>query len=313
MNRNTFISFLSFFLILGSILYSLNPKGANAAFLIGEEMLVLYDAASGAIPGAPLLSFIDFPTGTALPTYAGGVTVMDTTTAGSDTYAGWIANGETTPGFPILDRTAGFQVDVRIQVDDESHTGDHRSGFSLIILSEDARGIELAFWENEIWAQSDDNTGGLFRHGEGVPFATTAALTDYRVTIVGDIYTLTVNTQPILSGPVRDYSAFDGFPDPYETRNFLFLGDDTTSAQARIQLSFVSITGTEPITATPAATNPSTPALLPTNSPVPLTTVTPIASPTPPGDVFGLCPSGWILLAVIGVNIRLAKRNRAGR
>ena len=111
MNRNTFISFLSFFLILGSILYSLNPKGANAASLIGEEMLVLYDAASGAIPGAPLLSFIDFPTGTALPTYAGGVTVMDTTTAGSDTYAGWIANGETTPGFPILDRTAGLEYD----------------------------------------------------------------------------------------------------------------------------------------------------------------------------------------------------------
>jgi hypothetical protein len=29
---------------------------------------------------------------------------------------------------------------------------------------------------------------------------------------------------------VRDYTAFSGFPNPYASTNFLFFGDDTTSA-----------------------------------------------------------------------------------
>jgi len=306
------VSALCCFLIFGGIFHSFNLKAASAASFLGAKTLVLYDAASGAIPGAPLLSFIDFPTSAASPTYADGVTLMDTAAAGSDTYAGWIANAETTPGFPILDRTDGFQLDVTLQVEDESHTSNHRAGFSIIILSEDAKGIEVAFWENEIWVQSDDTTGGLFRHGEGVAFATTAGLIDYRITIVGDTYTLSADTQTLLSGPVRDYSAFEGFPDPYETPNFLFLGDDTTSAQGRVRLSFISITGTEPVVPTALVTSTSTDAPLPTTSPAPLPTITPVPSPTPAGRVFGFCPSGWMFLVVMLASTILIKKLRAG-
>jgi hypothetical protein len=233
---------------------------------------------------------------------------MDTTTAGKDTYAGWIASGATTPGFPLLDRTVGFQVDFSIQVEKESHANNHRSGISLIILGQDAKGIEIAFWQNEIWAQSDENTGGLFRHGEGVSFKTNTGLIDYQLTILEDSYTLTANAQPLLTGPLRDYSKFQGFPNPYETPNFLFLGDDTTSAQARVRVSFLSVTGTEPVTPTASiaitSTSVSSPTPQPTESPTPRPSLTPVPSPTPASKGPGLCPpSGLLVMMIIAVRL----------
>jgi hypothetical protein len=287
------------FLILGGALFSPYLEGASAAPSASEKTLVLYDAATGSLPGTPQMSFTDFPPGAALPAYSDGTAVLDTTTAGRDTYAGWISRGTTMPGFPILDRSAGFHADFTLQVEHESHGKNDRSGFSLLILGEDARGIELAFWENSIWAQSDGNTGGLFNHGEGVLFPTTNGLIDYRLTVSGDTYTLTAGTESILSGPVRDYSDFEGFPDPYETPNFLFMGDDTTSAQARVRLGFVSVTGTEPVTPTGTSTSTSTSSPPPTVSPTTLPSVSPIPSPTPTGKVFQICPSGSLVLVLM--------------
>ena len=258
MNKKIALPAVCFFLIFGSALCSLNLKRASATSAVGGKTLILYDAAAGSIPAAPLMNFTDFPPGAAPPTYSNGVTVLDTTTSGNSTYAGWISNGTTTPGFPILDRNTGLQVDFILRVESESHANNNRAGFSIIVLGEDARGIELAFWENEIWAQNDYITGGLFEHGEGTAFATSAGLIDYQVIILDDTYTLTANTAPILTGSLRDYGRFEGFPDPYETPNFFFLGDDTTSAQARIQLRFVSVTGTERPTPTSSSSSNST-------------------------------------------------------
>lgn len=299
------------FLILGGALYSLELGDASAAPSAGESTLILYDAAAGTLPGLPQLGFTDFPPGAAPPTYSDGAAILDTTSAGRDTYAGWTFYGATTPGSPILDRTAGFRVDFTLQMEAESHRKTDRSGFSLIVLSNDARGIELAFWENQIWVQGDDNTGGLFKHGEGVTFATTTSLVEYQLSISGDSYTLTADSQPILSGAVRDYSSFDGFPDPYETPNFLFLGDNTTSAQARTRLSFVSITGTEPVVPTSTSTSTSTSSPPATVSRTPDPTTTPIPAPTPTGGGSEFCPSSAILLAgMIPITI-LLKRVRA--
>ena len=311
MNERFVFPGLCWFLVLGSALYPLNLEGVGAASSVGGKTLVLYDAAGGAIPSAPLMGFTDFPPGAAVPTYSDGVTVMDTTTSSRDTYAGWISNGATTPGFPILDRTAGFQIDFTFQIEHESHTNNNRAGFSLIALSDDARGIELAFWENEIWAQGNNSSGGLFKHGEGVVFPTTTDLVDYRLTIIDDTYTLTANTQPILSGPVQDYTAFDGFPDPYETPNFLFLGDDTTSAQARVRMHFLSVTGTEPVVPTGTSTITSTSSPLPTVSYTPAPSATLVPSPTPTGNIVEFCSSGWIFLAMMITSSRMLKNVRS--
>ena len=290
--------------------YAFYPKGASAALSQNPSTLILYDAASGIIPSTASMGFLALPQDAALLTFDNDATVLDTTTAGNSTYAGWVTTGAGLPGFPILDRAAGFQVNLTLQVENESHSGSNRAGFSIIVLSQDARGIELAFWEDQIWAQADDVTGGLFSHGEGTGFDTTSSLVEYLLTITGDTYTLTANHEPILSGPVRDYSAFDGFPDPYETPSFLFLGDDTTSAQARIRLGFLSVTGPEPVVPTAESTSPTTTTPLPTASSTPLPSATPSPSPAPSGTPFRPCPSGWILLAMALSMVWMGRRNR---
>jgi len=309
MRRRFLFPAVVFFLVLANLLNFHTLKNARAG---AGKTLVLYDAASGAIPSSSLMGFTDFPSGTSSLTYRDGATVLDTTQSGRDTFAGWVASQATTPGFPILDPKVGVQVNFKLQLERETHLNHNRAGFSVIILDQDAKGIELAFWENEIWAQSDDRTGGLFTHGERVPFETTTGLKDYQLTVDGDTYTLSANSKPILSGPVRDYSKFDGFPDPYETPNFLFLGDDTTSSQARVRLSFVSISGTEPIQPTTAITSTSTNSPSPTASLTPLPTVTPVPSltPTPTGKRFALCPSGWLIIAAVFTNLLIVNKIR---
>jgi hypothetical protein len=187
-----------------------------------------------------------------------------------------------------------------MQIESETHEKNNRAGFSVIVLDQNAKGIEISFWENEIWVQGDDQTGGLFRHSEGAAFATTASMTEYQVTILGDSYTLFANSVQLLNGPMRDYSSFSGFPDPYETPNLLFMGDDTTSSQARVKLKFVSVTGKEPVvpTATHASTSAAT-ALGTVTSTPPALAATPPLTPARTSRGVELCPAGWLSGAVM--------------
>ena len=274
-------------------------KVVKAVSLINTKALVLYDASSGRIPDSSLMSFADFPFGITSPVYDENATALDTTISGKESFAGWVSSIATTIGFPVLDRTAGVQVNFTVQVESEAHTRDTRSGFSVIVLDKDKKGIELSFGENEIWAKSDDSTGGLFTRGEDIAFAATD-MTEYQVTLSGDTYALTANAQPLLSGPIRDYSAFDGFPDPYETPSFLFFGDNTTAAQARIRLRFVSITGSEPVIPTNTVDS-SQPTI--SFTPLPQPSVTPLPTPSRTQPVVNLCPSGWLVGVVIMAGI----------
>jgi hypothetical protein len=139
--------------------------------------------------------------------------------------------------FPSLNPSTGFEVSFELRVQAELHSNNDRAGFSIILLGSDSKGIELGFWTNEIWAQS---SSPLFTHQEGVLIDTTDPR-DYRLRILNNSYTLLAGSTPILGGPVRDYSAFAGFPDPYERPNFLFLGDDTSSARGIVTLGTISL------------------------------------------------------------------------
>jgi len=203
---------------------------------------ILYDGSlNTGTPDTQSMSYTSLPSIT-YHTFSNGVTTLDTT-ADYNIYAGYLGD----QSVPALDRTQGYTLQFTIQIDSESHIDSHRAGFSVIILSEDIKGIELGFWQNEIWAQHDDNTGVLFTHGEGAAFDTTAALTTYQLAVIGDIYTLSANHVSILTGPLRDYSNFTGPVDPYETPNVIFLGDNTTSAQAVTQLTYIAVTVNVPI------------------------------------------------------------------
>ena len=139
--------------------------------------------------------------------------------------------------FPILDRRRGFAIEFALLVHSESHENSNRAGFSVTVITEDLLGIELAFWDDLIWAQSDSP---LFTQAEGVAFDTTANLTNYSLLLEGDGYHLSAEGNLLLEGTLRDYSGFNA--PPYTLRNFLFLGDNTTSAGADVTLGTIRLT-----------------------------------------------------------------------
>jgi len=179
---------------------------------------VLYDATSGDTPGTS--GWVAFAPGA---TEFMGPGYVDFSTLALNALQG---------GYT---RSAALGDSFRLRVDlamvAESHASDDRAGFSIIALDTASRGVELSFWTDEVWVQ---NTG--FTHGEGVAYDTTAAMARYDLFIGGGSYRVEINGVEQLSGAMRDYSSFGA---PYNIPNFLFLGDDTTSAAGRVRLALV--------------------------------------------------------------------------
>ena len=144
-------------------------------------------------------------------------------------------NIPTNPAWPVLDSNEGFTLFFELQLFDESHLYDARSGFSVLLFDANAFGVELSFWLDEIWVKDDD---GAFSHAEGVFYDTTAALTSYALHLENGQYSLSADGSPLLNGSLRDYSAFGT---PYDLSSYLFLGDDTTSAGADVLLGNISL------------------------------------------------------------------------
>lgn len=215
----------------------------TTASILDSDTTVLYDGALGTLPGEQGFEFIAFPSGPTQTVEDGGTTVD--TMAANAYLAGYFGRPALVPQ---LERTAGYTVTLAVQLLTESHASDNRAGFSVIVLSdnhggaEPAWGIELAFWDDEIWAQDDGTQGGaLFTHAEGVAVDTLTPRL-YNLAIFSDTYTLWSDGSALLAGRLRDYGAFAGVPDPYETPNLIFLGDDTGSAAARFKINYVAVT-----------------------------------------------------------------------
>ena len=195
---------------------------------------VLYDGTIGTTPGAQGWTYLPLGATQTAPTLPGSpFTTFDSLSAFS------VRGGYSQTAPVALDRTTGYRLDWTFRVASESHNvppatnGNNRAGVSLIAVGSDLQGIEVAFWENEVWVQ---NIG--FTHGEGATFDTTAAQTDFSITVFGTGYAISANGTPLLSGALRDYSAF-GLP--YNQPKFLFFGDNTTSAAGRFEWSRASV------------------------------------------------------------------------
>ena len=148
---------------------------------------------------------------------------------------------------PLLDSAPGFRLDFSARLIGESHVNNDRAGFSLIAIDDTKHGVELAFWQDHIWVQ---NAG--FTHGSDVAF-TTASMTDYSLLVAGNTFELLANGTALLSGTTQSYTTGGPFGFVYQTPNFVFFGDDTTSASARFDLQSMSLQ---------AVPEPSLPALL---------------------------------------------------
>lgn len=220
-----------------------STAGVFVAAPAATAPMALYDGALDTLPDNQGFTFLSFPS--VAPTLASGATMLNTSGAKS-IYAGYFS--KPTPQL-VLDRAIGYTVSFTVQVELEDHSGsdknndgtEDRAGFSLIVLSSDKRGIELGFWKDRIWAQEGGSGSTLFTQAEGAPFDMQSARRPYALAVQGDTYTLSSNGAPILSGHLRDYTAATGFPDPYETPNLIFLGDDTSSAGAKIHLAYVAV------------------------------------------------------------------------
>ena len=202
--------------------------------------VTLYDDTLGTTPGTqPWLLYADDsllgPAPTVETLNANGVQ-FDTNMSVRGGYSSHLPlfNTHKNSAFPTLDPANGFALDFELEVLSESHSSTDRAGFSVIMLGDDNRGVELGFWSNSIFAQEVG-----FNAAESVAYATMGSETDYQLKIVGANYTLSANGTDILSGATRDYS---GFGVPYSLKNYLFLGDDTTSAEASVNLGNVTLT-----------------------------------------------------------------------
>jgi hypothetical protein len=212
------------------------PTATAVAQTCAASTITLYDAALGGTPDTQGMLYQTIAL-SATQTFSNGVTILDTTPRRGDS-AGYFGNSARVPA---LDRTSGYTLTFEVQVESEDHgSNNNRAGLSVIALSSDTRGIELGFWADHVWAQ-EGGTTNLFTHAEDTSFATTTGLISYTLAIRGDSYSLAANGSPILTGALRDYSAFVGVPDVYEIPNFIFIGDDTGSARARIRLAALAV------------------------------------------------------------------------
>ncbi len=214
--------------------------------------LTLYDGALGTPPNSQGWSS-SLSTATQTSNTTG--TTLNTTAADS-IQAGYSRFGLS------LNRTTGYTFQFKLQVLSEDHSNPNaqnntgtdaiadRAGLSIIALSSDGRGIELGFWNNEIWAQADGAvkadpltapTGTRFTHAEGAAFNTQSAMNQYDLSILGNTYLLYANGSLLLTGNLRNYTP-EGLP--YTTPNFLFIGDNTTSANASFKLAQVDFSPT---------------------------------------------------------------------
>jgi hypothetical protein len=207
--------------------------GAGISSLYAQ---VLFDGSQGSGPEAQ--GWIVFAPPPQTSGFAEGAFTLDSRPAGNAGLGGLSRQAPSD-----LDSAAGYSLRLTLQVTAETHQSAHRSGVSLIVLGADRRGIELAFWTDRLWAQADSP---LFTHAEEGLIDTTRGFVEYTVAVSGNAYTVTADGIPVLSGPLRNYTAFTGFPDVYEIPNLLFLGDDTTSASGALSLRRVELVTTTP-------------------------------------------------------------------
>ncbi|GAP95125.1 hemolysin-type calcium binding protein [Leptolyngbya sp. NIES-2104] len=184
---------------------------------------------------------------------------------------------------PTLNPDIGFNLRFDLQLLQEARNSnadnnldgrDDRAGLSILVVSNDrARAIELGFFADRVWAQNDGATkadpvtnpmGTRFTQSqtEFADFTTNTAINRYDLSFLGSTYYLYANgnyTTPLFSGLLRDYrqEAID-FPGPasavYNTSNFIFIGDNTTSARGSFRLNQVELSPA--ITPIPFAFNP---------------------------------------------------------
>ncbi len=239
-----------------SVAIILAVGSASFASVSLAQSTVLYDTAGSLTPDQSPWGWTYQAIGPVSPTFSGGATQLDT--SASDAYQAGFARF--TPN--ALNASLGYTVRFDLKTLSEDHSNSasdknsdglsDRAGIAVIVLGSDHKGVELDFWQNEIWAQQ---ISPIFTHSQTSErgfLDTTAAgtgvdgLDRYDLKIIGNSYSLFANgaSSALLTGLLKDYSAG---PIIYSSTNFLFIGDNNTTTRGSFQLSHVeAIVAPEP-------------------------------------------------------------------
>ena len=166
-----------------------------------------------------------------------------------------------------LDASQGYQIDLGLQIlsentpygvpgdgsgFDSDDNGDglvDRAGFSLTLIGDDLKGIELAFSNSSIWAQTPTEWNGIaglqnneffIQGSERIDFDT-SSFNDYSISISGDQYSVSANGSLLFSGASKDYTGWSGTPDVYNQPNLIFFGDNTTDSSSTWRVSEMTL------------------------------------------------------------------------
>lgn len=232
MNAPAFSTSCRHWLAIGTLALSASAAHAD----------VLYDPSSQTMPSQQNWVQVDF-----LGTAQVNDGLFNLSSAGLNSLKNGIARTDQT-----IDSGTGTTLNFSFQTVSESHANANRAGFSVILLDSQHRGIELGFWSDQVWAQS----GADFLHAEGTSFNTTV-FSSYSLSMQNGLYSLSSGGTTLLSGAMRDYSSFGSV---YTQNNFIYMGDDTSSAQGSVKIGAISLTagGGNPVSTVP---EPSTLAL----------------------------------------------------
>ncbi|WP_373540587.1 PEP-CTERM sorting domain-containing protein [Chamaesiphon sp.] len=225
--------------------------------------ITLYDGASGFTPDAYTATpYFYFGNEGGSQSVVGGATRLNTSAAEliQDGYSNYDNQGQLVNGsFPILDNNVGYTLSFTVKVNSQTNNGtngDYRAGFSAIVLGSNKQGIELGFRNPntqdlpnipDIFSQASASFNTLGEQNANLG-GILGSLTKYDLQVLGNNYTLTSGANTLLSGSLRDYTAAIGaLSGVYRTPNLIFLGDNTQSAGASVDITNIALTTNTPV------------------------------------------------------------------
>jgi hypothetical protein len=219
--------------------------------------IVLYDGATfGGTPNNAPSSYLSFnsfdPLGVAAPgtqTAGGGKTTLNTSSPES-LYGGYsnynLSNTLKNAAFPVLDSNAGYTLSFTIKINSQTNTGtngQNRAGFSITALDNNQKGIEIGFRNTDVFAQNS-NFNAIDSTEQKTSFGSVLAnFSTYDLKVLGNNYTLSNGGNDLFSGLLRSYTiSSNPLTAVYGNPNFLFFGDNTTSAGASVDIQNITLT-----------------------------------------------------------------------
>ena len=207
---------------------------------------VLYDGTSGVLPDAGANPYLHFRTiGGAVTTASNGVTTLDTSSTQA-IYAGYANYQNTTLLTPTLDSNAGYTLSFTIKINSQTNSNPFRAGFSTIVLGNDNKGIEIGFRGKRYFSPNPTKIFNsiLASEQKTYPSGILGIQTTYALAVKNNAYSLSSGGTELFSGGLRDYTAATlapQIPNVYKIPNFIFLGDDSSSAGASVDIKDITL------------------------------------------------------------------------